>query len=188
MPDEPVVADPEKPVVEEKPVVVPLTREELNETLAQRDDALLRAVREGQQTLFDAMNRTRESVREPAKAVDEPVVSNEDFWKDPNAAMKQFFEKKIAPLAAQRPQQDVTGLMALVETQKLQLRQKVGEAEWKKMEPAITQVFAKTDPRVLSDPGGMDAVWRLTKSYMVEAEDNEKAKREQRNMRGSLDG
>src|SRR5882762_7793876 len=130
----------------------PMSRKELNEFLGQRDQALLTAMRENNQALIAGLKPPAAERKEPE------MPTKEEFWSDPIGSLNKFHETKIAPLVAgAKTQPDSTGLIALVETQKLQLRQRIGEQNWQKYGNALLQVWSKTDPRVIAEPAGMDA-------------------------------
>lgn len=153
---------------------------EIDAKIAARDQALLETIK--------AM---LQPPKEQPKPVEQPPaeVSSEDFWRDPNAALNKFFAAKVEPaLKASRAAEteDTSGLEALVATRKMELKDAVGDEDWKKYGRFFEQISTKTDPKVLKEALGMDAVWRLAKSYGDDAIHKEEETRHARNTDASL--
>ena len=195
MPDPEIVEDP-KPV--EQASALP-TREELlaeiDARLQTRDQALLGAINQQMTTFAEQMQRSANPQQnKQAEEVQQSLnISPEDFWRDPGSALNKFHEVKVKPILDKmeqnnqnRSQPDPTGIMSLVEVQKMQLAQRVGTEEFTKYQPFLQKVLAKTDPRVIADAVGMDAVWRLTKSYADDYMSKNEQERLRRNAAGSL--
>ena len=133
---------------------------EIDAKIAARDQALLETIK----TMFVPPKAEPKAEEKPAEA----EVSSEDFWRDPNAALNKFFATKVEPALKARKDsevEDTSGLEALVATRKMELKAAVGDEEWKKYGRFFEQISQKTDPKVLKESLGMDAVWRLAKSY-----------------------
>ena len=181
------VLDPEKRE-EPKPEPTPsLTKDdimaELDKRLAARDQAILQGM---QQMLETVVGR-----QEPKKVVEEPVLpSSQDFFNDPSAAMQKFYEAKVAPLIAERAkptESDDTAINASIEVEKMKLKERYGPEEYNKYSAFFEQVLQKVDKRVVTQPLGMDAVWRLAKSYGEDAINAEEKKRQERNTKTNLE-
>jgi len=135
---------------------------ELDTRLAARDKAIL----EGMQQLVASMRETPKP-KEPESTGNIEITSQE-LYDNPGAALAKFFEHKVAPIlekAKEAPKDDGATVGTMVEVQKMKLKERVGVEEFAKYSSYLDKVVERTDPRVLADSQGMDAVWRLTKSY-----------------------
>jgi len=186
----------EKVVEEKKEEAKPvLDTEELKAAIFQEIDARIgardQALLENVTKLLTAQPRAE--VKEVAKDESKIEISSEDFWRDPATALNKFFEAKVRPaIAEQKPKEKDgdepdSGLIALIETKKMKLKEAVGETEFKKYGPYFENVVTRVDPSLLKDDRGMDAVWRLTKSYADEFIANEETKRQSKLSKAKLE-
>lgn len=182
----------------------PVTMEELNEHLQNRDNALIQTFQQGMTEIVQSIMQqqggkrdaepSREEAEEAAREAQETLnISPEEFWRNPAAAMQKFYEVKVAPLkqAMQKPKtgnQPDAGLQALAETRIQGLWNKLSDDDKKRYGPFLTKVIEQTDMRVLADAKGIDSVWRLTKSHADEFLENQERQRTERNQRANMPG
>lgn len=179
-----------------KPVSKEEILAELETRLAARDKALL----DGMRSLVNEVKQAppqQEPKREAPKADEvakELNITAEQFWQDPITAMNKFYEAKLKPTVeamAARGAEPAVDLDSRVRLELMQLRDRVvrtrGQEEWDKYENHFMTVLAKTDPRVLATPGGMDATYRLTKSYADDMASEEARKSDDRLRRSNLE-
>lgn len=159
-----------------------LTADEFDERLKARDTALLGALREITQGMQPQQQQQQE--RQPEKT-QEVEITGDEFLTNPGAAMKKFFDTKVAPVLAQsgQPQVDVD---ARVRLEMMNLQQRVKPEDWAKYSQHFQNVIAKTDARVLATPGGMDATWRLTKSYADDMKQEDERVEHEKKQRAQL--
>lgn len=157
----------------------PLTIGDFNKLLQARDQALL----EGFQRITDSVKQRddRREEREEKKPTTEDVtkelgITKEQFWEDPVGAMGKFYETKVKPIAERGNAGPPVDLEARVQLELLNLKSRVDPAVWNEYQGHFQEVLKRTDPRVLATPGGMDATWRLTKSYADDMKDEEARK------------
>lgn len=180
-----------------------LTHQDLDTVLRTRDEALIGAVQKNMIEMFQSIQQNASQNRKEADG-DDPdqkeldSITQDEFYRDPVKTMNKFTEIKNRllmksrkgdqqPNPNQRPTFDPMAMNAYVETQKMKLRDRVGSENFKKYEAHIDQVIQRTDPRVLAMPETFDALWRLTKSYVDDAENDTARKREERNAKANLD-
>lgn len=159
---------------------------EVDRRIADRDKAILGGF-EKIAALLASREESRETKREEVK---EEPVTQQDFFNDPNAAMQKFFDAKVKPVVEraterQAPNEEV--VRTAVEVEKMKLKQNVGDDTWKRYERWFGELEKNVHPMVLTKPGGVDAVWRLAKSYADEAEEREASSRNARNAKANLE-
>ena len=187
MSDEPEKHEPEEPAKPEAPNLDEFRTNlmsELDTRLQARDKAIL----EGMQQLVASM-------REPAKPAEPDKVRDveitpQELYDNPGAALAKFFEHKMAPLlekVKESPKDDGATVNTMVEVQKMKLRERVGIEEFTKYSSYLDKVIDRTDPKVLADTQGMDAIWRLTKSYADDFISSEEHKRQEKIAKAQLE-
>ena len=153
---------------------------ELDAKITARDQALL-------ETIKGMLVPPKEQPKPDEKPSAELEISSEEFWRDPSTALNKFFQTKIEPaLRSRREESDTSGVEALVATRKMELKAAVGADDWTKYSRFFEQIASKTDPNVLKESLGLDAVWRLARSYGDDAIRQEEEKRRERNANANL--
>ena len=155
---------------------------ELDAKITARDQALLERIK-------TMLAPPKEQPKPKEEAQLEHEVTSEEFWRDPSSALNKFFATKVEPaLKAYKDSsvEDTSGIEALVATRKMELKAAVGADDWTKYGRFFEQISSKTDPKVLKESLGLDAVWRLAKSYGDDAIRQEEEKRHERNAGANL--
>lgn len=160
--------------------------EEFDKKLKERDQSILKGMTDLAESMKEAVVSSR-----PKEAVEaDPQMSPQEFFNDPMGAMEKFFAAKVGPelkkISEGKSVENDTGLQAIVEVRKSEIKQKYGD-EYKRYEPFFEQVLQRTDPRVVAQPLGMDAVYRLAKSYGEEALQAEETKRTEIGRKANLE-
>src|SRR3990167_5593640 len=166
-----------------KEVDKPLSKQELLEELEKRLEVRDRAILESMQNIANSVRENKQvepKKEEPTKDLD---ITADDFYRDPVRAMSAFYQAKVAPLvekAQKTSEPDPNAVIARIEVEEMKLRDRVGVEAFAKYKPYYDKVKAQADPRVLAEAAGIDAVWRLTRSYaddMITQQDNERSER-----------
>ena len=184
MTDEPEIPAEEK-VAEPQPSIDEMRASlmgEFDQKLQARDQAMMAAFKELATSLRPQAPVVQEQERHEAPKDFE--INSDEFWRDPAAAMNKFYQTKVQPALEKMPKQqevkpDMSGAVALIEINKIRLKDSVPEEEWQKYAPFLDVAMQRTDPAVLTKTEGIDAVWRLTKSYAddyMRAEEAKKAR------------
>lgn len=160
--------------------------EEFDKKLKERDQSILKGMTDLAESMKEAVISSR------TKPTEEPEIqtSPQEFFNDPMGAMEKFFAAKVGPelkkMQEGKAVENDTGLRAIVEVRKSELKTKYGD-EYRRYEPFFEQVLQRTDPRVVAEPLGMDAVYRLAKSYGEEALQAEEKKRTEIGRKANLE-
>lgn len=191
MPDQEEQQQQQQQQEEKKPQFI--TMEELDTRLKARDQALLEGLRE---IMTPRQQEQQQQERREEKREQQVEITGDEFFSNPGKAMEKFFESKIKPAIDARGNQeppvdlDARVRLNLISQRDAVLSKQGGAEEWKRMEPHLMKVLAKTDPRVLAQPGGMDATYRLTKSHvddMERAEDEKSGKNQEMKSKANLE-
>lgn len=155
---------------------------EIDRRLQERDQAILAGFQKIGEFLQQAKPAGDSSVADESAA-----ISPQDFWQDPNKAMEAFYKTKIAPALEKPAGSDPAVLTTKIDVEVMKLRDHVGADQWNRYRSWFAELAKHTDPKVLAAPGGVDAIYRLAKSYADENESRQEAERHQRNRRANLE-
>lgn len=156
-----------------QPVPTGLSMADVEARLAQRDQNLLNTVSEVLASAFEQYMPSQQQRQQEVQAGERqrpPGVTKEEFEADPVGTMERFTNAKMAGLAnaiAQQPPADPAARLALIELRKREFYEALPQEDHVFI-PFFEKYILDLSPQQLIDSRGLDAAWRINKSYATD--------------------